>query len=1107
MESSGWRHNSLDWAQYAYEQLLEPRLNVKGRMAVVFLVAFLWAITWYVRDQVSVSRTDVLRLMWRAYSVLQTPNDILVDKLGLDIPPPPIVTLEEISSTEIGISWKPVEPSSSIQEYQVEIDGECRGKTKKSDTAVVISNLLPGNTHDIRVFSVSTGRFETPSAPLHVRLPISSQTSTQDGSNDGSAAIRVIAARPSASIPTPSAPAMVREQSGGQLTGRRGTAGRKASPAGLDAQAYVDNNGKSTNGEVDGDLVELSQRFQKVQQDIEAAESQIQDEVRDYERQVKEAESKKDKLKQDLKKRDEESSDLRKQVHKAESQNRALLNDKTKKERELQQRESDRRKKRDEITKWEDQISTMGEEMEGIETQKAAIQRRAQSDIREVRKKIEEEQKEVTVLEAEIKDKQVQVQSLEEERKQLDVEDDTDETREADRLEQEQQQRWKQRFQELNAVYARTWNDLQQASHLFGFSRDRLALYENVRRNTSITFAQPPAPLDMDAARRGVKPIRRSRPTGSLGSNISSPRGLYSGDLYHNSTPYPSGSNASPTTYGPSFFNPSNGMTLMYPSDLPTSTAEENEPITSVPMSPHAEVLLPADLLGDESGEDEGEDDIPMPADGRSLDAGISPFPKIGSPILNHAEPAETPSAGSSSGRSFSSPREAFAPVPEADRKSMHSGQISIEKESIPEAGEAPVKKFMPSLFSFGRQRGKTMADQGPVLGSLKSGQSHSFPRNMEDLNSSSQPRRRLSYGGNWAFPGNLLQRGDAASRRAFPSLMNFGRSSEATSSYDPFAMRNNSFDPGLRGDSNSPRPSSTYSFDKMPRPSMESQFHAWNMDKPAMRNSPLAPDWGSMHSFSRSHSRRPSVHYGSTSNLSLPQPDEEIVEPRREFRSLQAPIGTRPTSSQKVANAKPDDRPSTPRLNPAAPTFTSLFKNKTKEKGKGKDAEGDSPPESRKSRDAPSLAATMSTAESRESLDRTTSQNSIPTTETKPTLMSRISRKASSNKFGSWKDKSIIFSRKDTVTPTGDADEEHNGSMEQLGKSLESTSTTPSGEDKKASRTSLNWSFMRKTRKGIKEDLAASEVSESSERASVDEEGSHAGTPVEDDAHSHVEK
>ena len=73
-----------------------------------------------------------------------------------------------------------------------------------------------------------------------------SQTSTQDGSSDGSTSIRVIAARQSSSVPPPSAPAMAREQSGGHYVGRRGTAGRKPSPAGLEAQTQADNAGKET---------------------------------------------------------------------------------------------------------------------------------------------------------------------------------------------------------------------------------------------------------------------------------------------------------------------------------------------------------------------------------------------------------------------------------------------------------------------------------------------------------------------------------------------------------------------------------------------------------------------------------------------------------------------------------------------------------------------------------------------------------------------------------------------------------------------------------------------------------------------------------------------
>ena len=886
---------------------------------------------------------------------------------------------------------------------------------------------------------------------------------------------------------------MAREHSGGQPVGRRGTTGRKASPAGMEAHAqHLEQGGKGADDEYDGDLVELSQRFQDVQQQIEAMEAQIHEEDKEHDIQVKELESRRDKLKQDLRKRDEESSDLRKQVHKAETQNRALISDKTKRERELQLKENERRKKRDEIAKWDEQIASMDEEIAGIETQKAAIQRRAQSEINNVKERIEEEQKDVAILEEENKEKSIHIKTLEEERKQLNVEDETDETKEADRLEQERNIMWKQRLGDLHVIYNRIWHDLVQTNQSISIARDRLALYENARRHAAVQFA--PAPLDLDAARRGIHPVRRSRHTNSYGSSISSPRGPYNIEPLQPSNHFATtGPNISPTTFGPKSFNPINGMT--YQIDIPTSTAEEPENLGSVPMSPHAEILLPADLLGDESADEMGEVDEPMPVMPSHRvggDASMMPFPKIGSPALHEeTRPVESPSGESSSGRSFSSPREAFAPVAESDRKSIHSGRLSIEKDSIPEDKPSNSKRLMQNLFSFNtRARGKTATDQGPLLGSLKSGQSQSFPRNYDE---GDQPRRRLSYGGTWAFPGNFLQRGDkdesrlSPARRVFPNLIpSFGKSSNASLDYDPFAPRTNSFDPSFGRGTESPRASSIYSFDKMPRPSMESQLRAWNMDKPAMRNSPLAPDWGSFHSFSRSHSRRPSVGYGSTSNLSLPVGEDEIIETRRDNKPLQAPIGTRPASSQ---------RPATPKLNPAAPSFTMLFKGKSKDKSKLKEKEGEtnSPPESRKSKETPSIAPTTSTMESRESLDRTTSQTSTGTPGAengtiKPTLMSRISRKASSNKFGSWKDKGSIFSRKEnSSTPTNEGEEEPHTSTEHLGRSLESTSTTPSGEDKKASRTSLSsWNFMRsKSKKGPREDLTASEVSENSERAS----------------------
>jgi hypothetical protein len=252
--------------------------------------------------------------------------------------------------------------------------------------------------------------------------------------------------------------------------------------------------------------------------------------------------------------------------------------------------------------------------------------------------------------------------------------------------------------------------------------------------------------------------------------------------------------------------------------------------------------------------------------------------------------------------------------------------------------------------------------------------------------------------------------------------------------------------------------------------------------------------------------------------------PDEEIVEPKRDPRPLQAPIGTRPASSQRKEMA-------TPKLNPAAPNFTSLFKKSKGEKVKIRDpkekeqAESASPPDSRKSKDAASLAPTISTMESKESLDRVTTGASQPGTPgdgkvEKPTLMSRISRTAStktysSMKFGSWKDKSFLGSKssKETMPEGVEEDLGLGGSTDQLGRSIESKdslandtdtgsakgSSTPKEGKEKANRTSINWNFMRKSKekgKDKKGEPAPSEVSVS--EASV--AGSEVPTDAEDD-------
>ena len=1000
------------------------------------------------------------------------------------------------------------------------------GETKRTETSVSILNLAPATLYDIRVFTVSAPGFQTPSAVLHLRTAHCSQADPHSQKSDGYPTIRAYSAKTNTIVSPPSAPAMAREHSGGHPLGRRGTTGRKHSPANLvidsQAGAQYDDSQRDSDDEVAGSLAQLSERFQKVQQDNEVAENQILEEEDEFEAASRELECQRDELKHKVKERDEQSSELRKQVHKLESESRAKQNERAKKERQLQQKENQNKRRRDEISTWDEQVLIMKDEISSVEKQQAAMEERTASEIRGLRKNIDDEQREARLLDEENKERALQIKALEEERTRLNEDEETEESREADRIDRERDLFWQERQQSLISTYSQICHAHGQALKQFEIARERLTVCENIRRaNASVTYAPPP-PLDLEAIRKGMRP-RRPRQRGSLASSVSSPTSNHLAI-----EPYPAThslhqqtTGASPTFSGPTFFNLKNGMTLIAPMEEPVSTPDEIDALTGgAPMSPRADALLPANLLGDESADDEANNDVTLPGQTAASESRHMPFPTIGpSSLIGDAQ--GSPSPVSSSSPSFSSPRESLKYFLDPDRRSLQSGRISIDQPEVADNPQSASRK-LTGLFSFSRQRGKTLADEPPMLGSLKQGESHSFPRNYGDsVDSLAAQRRRRGYSGNWPLTmTNLLPRGSAGDtggkssdparlatpRGRFPNpFSGLGKSSAPTPAYDPFATRSDSFDASvmgaLRGDALSSRPSSIYSFDNLPRPSTESQFHAWgSQDRSNLRGSPLA-DWGASSTWSRSQSRRPSVQYGSTSNLSLSAHiDEDFLEPSRETqRPLQAPIGTRPTSSQ---------RPLTPKLNPAAPSFTTQFfarrADKNKEKAKLKAGEkatpelgleDASPPDSRKSKDTQSLATNVSTTESRDSLELTTSGQSVGTpaesTPAKETFIQKlITRKSSSSKFsvGSWKEKSLFAPKKGEPWTPGEQDEDGTSSEPQLVKGAESTSTTPVAEKEerpKGNKSTLSWSFIGRRRKGLKEDLAASEVSESSERAS----------------------
>ena len=384
--------------------------------------------------------------------------------------------------------------------------------------------------------------------------------------------------------------------------------------------------------------------------------------------------------------------------------------------------------------------------------------------------------------------------------------------------------------------------------------------------------------------------------------------------------------------------------------------------------------------------------------------------------------------------------------------------------------------------------------------------------------------RRRLSHTGNWANPISLLPKSSTNSvtadsssdqppsrRAAFSNIFSSNRfgfgggsgpgksneSSDSNTGYNQFSPTHDPIDPSsilgtVRRGSLSPRPSSTFSFEnQLPHPSTDNRHFGWPSADKGHR-SPLGFDWASPSTWSRGLSRRPSSsQYGSSGHLPLSltgEPDFLQDSFERQNRPLQAPIGTRPSSSH---------RPATPKLNPAAPSFTVFGKrsdkDKEKETGKDRDLDGlldlhmdeGSPSESRLSRDSQSLS--IFTGDSYESLERLPSNNSLDNSSAKESFIRKLTRKGSSSKFSSWKDRSGLFSKKGDSSQ-GDIDEDRN-SEAQLGKSVDSTiSSTPS-----ADRSTRSLSFF--SRKSKKSDKAASETSERISETGDEEENSGEAT------------
>ena len=989
------------------------------------------------------------------------------------------------------------------------------GEFGRGDTSIQVTGLRPGQFYSIRVIASNAANFSTLGPLIQLRTLVSytkpraaltpdGEDTAMDSERHEAAVIRVSPAH----FEPVTAQSMVREHSGSNTQPKRPLSGPRTSQATSSAestQIHLTRNGEAAPEEVSID--HLTERLDSLRLEQQELERQILEEEVDSKNSLADLTRERDHLKQILREREEASSELRKQGNLISKQQKSAQSRKAQKERLLNSKKAERQKTKEEISRWNQEIIVMRQNVKDMSREQSEIMATKDDIISDVRSAILEDQAAIKSLEEEIRATGSQIKAMEKDRERMS--DGGEEETMLAAQEKEGDQAWETHAQSLQLQLNTLWQTLKQVGDVLGpenvhelvlmmpkanadgqRAKEELGWWTNWHARDPSQFAAISA-LEYTSSMRSSH-SRRNRQGNSRTSTVSSPPGNYavgSGPFHNMSTMSPSFSSVSP------FFSMGNGMTVPPPTDQASVSQTDAEALTGAAlMSPTADDLLPSNLF---------RDDDTMSRRNTAAVARES-LGSLGSDFFSRqtdytSQAPRTPvSAGSRNGSRLSSPHDSLCNLPglstsgdlnlDPDRRSINSTSASFHSPIAADANPLGTNRFA-SLFSntFNRQRGKSGNDEPPQLGTLRQGQSQSFPRNYEDEEFESDgTRRRRGSHGHWASAMGLLNRSSPGDNNLIRTRTGSGRRSRL----NMFGYNNNPLQPSVFADqSSSARPSSINSFDQiLARPSSESQRNPWAIPETTQnRSSPLGTYWATSGPWSRGPSRRPSVQHGSTSNLSI---GSTPLEPEYQTGSTkqpseQLPIGTRPRGG----SGQSPQRPVTPKLNPTAPSFKTLFgrgeakkaarAEKAAEKTKDTSAEvqetdplyeESSPQNPRLSRDAQSIVTSASLSESYDSLERSTSgtpSEAVTPSGPKESLMQRISRKGSSSKFNvPWsKERGGLFSRKggDSIhsgAPSGELDEDGHSEKH------DEHHTNGAQPTEKSSRSSLSWPNIRRKSK-----------------------------------------
>lgn len=973
------------------------------------------------------------------------------------------------------------------------------GESSRLETAITVTGLKPGHFYNVRVIAVGSNNFQAGSSVIRLQThrregrlqlqngqdfsspPADGQQGDAfaDDSDDQSIGYGKAAGIEAVAIETP---VVSRDQSS-STSQRRNTGGRRHSPSNAAADQAVIS--RRTTQQPEESMQQLTIRFDAVRKDISEVAAQLLKDTSDHNAQRDDLATAREKARASVEEKEKASEALKKEVHTSERANRQAQTRKAQKEKILRDKQAERTKMQDDMIRWRNEVEDMRAERENWVDEKERMAAAKAAKTKDFHAKLLDRQASVGALEEDIRLRGLQIKELEEERKTLPGSQDDEELREQDAAAAQRDIEWDMKEKGLSA----TLHDRSL------FLRQLEAEYHQLLPQWQAISARHQPPLMYHANSSGVDfdisggqakaTSRRGRHRKSRTSTVSSQAANY---LPASDSPFPSAGiyNNLNNTVSPSFA-PGPYFELRNDTDaLPLSeqlvdmTEAERLALTAgAQLSPTATSLLPSNIF-------EGDDEPPSPRAGSMRSFGPALYGPSG---LTNEPDQQSPGSSSRSPSLISSPQTsshnlAMYGVPMRDygvENSHHSVKSSPRGEfgtlESPRATDQPPPlKGLASIFSFPRPRGKTMQGDGPALGSLKSGQSQSFPRSTEEPENIANRTRRISFSSNWGVP-SLFNRNSSTSETTEGNAPAPARNVGARRRRG-FNVFGSSMDDQSAGfpdrDPSSPRPLSIASSD-LPRPSTDSAPFGWPAAdmNPINRNSRLATDWSTnvRQTWSSRSSRRPSIQHGSTTALhnGLASADDEILPPDTLLGQSSPPgvIGTRPVSSHK---------PVTPRLNPAAPTFKLFSRPSKAEKGKPNDKTNDatiddnplassmsSPAESRKSRDTPSIRTQASMAESNDSLERTSSNTysdlasaSATSAKEKESSFRQLLRKGSSSKFSlssiRGKDSSFFGGKKgpsSATTSDRNASVERDTSFdeygeEELGRSVDSSSNSP---------------------------------------------------------------